>query len=94
MEKSFDDEIGRINDRIRQWREEQGITQQEIATRSGLAISTVHKVETGQMIPSISVLLKLAHGLGRRPTEIGGDAFRLAQVHRPQGEDRRRAPLG
>lgn len=74
MEKNIDDEVARISDRIRQWREEKGITQQELATRSGLAISTVHKVETSQMIPSISVLLKLAHGLGRRPTEIVADA--------------------
>ena len=74
MEKNFDDEVARISDRIRQWREAKGITQQDLATRSGLAVSTVHKVETSQMIPSISVLLKLAHGLGRRPAEIVADA--------------------
>ena len=73
MEKDFDLEVAKISDRVRRWREEKGITQQELATRSGLAISTVHKVETGQMTPSISVLLKVAHGLGRRPTQILAD---------------------
>jgi transcriptional regulator with XRE-family HTH domain len=73
VEKNFDDEVAKISGRVRRWREEKGITQQELATRSGLAISTIHKVETGQMIPSISVLLKVAHGLGRRPTEVVAD---------------------
>jgi transcriptional regulator with XRE-family HTH domain len=88
VKKSFDDEIGKISDRIRQWREEQGITQQELATRSGLAISTVHKVETSQMIPSISVLLKLAHGLGRRPTELVADAGYEESVAVMRGAER------
>jgi transcriptional regulator with XRE-family HTH domain len=74
MRKEVDDEVARIADRIRRWREEKGLTRQELGERSGLAVSTVHKIETGQMIPSIAVLLKLAHGLGRRPTEIIEDA--------------------
>jgi transcriptional regulator with XRE-family HTH domain len=74
VRKGVGDEIARISDRIRRWREEKGLTRQELGERSGLAVSTVHKVETGQMIPSIAVLLKLAHGLGRRPTEIIEDA--------------------
>ena len=74
MQRGVDEEVAKISDRIRQWREDLGISQQELAARSGLAISTVHKVETSQMIPSISVLLKLAHGLGRRPAEIVADA--------------------
>ncbi len=88
VEKSFDDEIGKISDRIRQWREEQGITQQELATRSGLAISTVHKVETNQMVPSISVLLKLAHGLGRRPAEMVAEAEHEEAVAVMRGAER------
>lgn len=67
---SIDGEIARISARIRRWREEAGLTLQELAKRSDLATSTVQKVETGQMIPSVAVLLKLSHGLGRRPTEL------------------------
>jgi transcriptional regulator with XRE-family HTH domain len=74
VSKGVDDEVARIADRIRRWREEKGLTRQLLGERSGLAVSTVHKIETGQMIPSIAVLLKLAHGLGRRPTEIIEDA--------------------
>ena len=67
---SIDEEIAKISDRIRRWREEAGLTLQELGQRSGLATSTVQKVETGQMIPSVAVLLKLSQGLGRRPTEL------------------------
>lgn len=70
MDPSIDGEIARISARIRHWREEAGLTLQELAKRSGLATSTVQKVETGQMIPSVAVLLKVSHGLGRRPTEL------------------------
>ncbi len=65
-----EDEIAKISGRIRRWREEASLTLQELAKRSGLATSTVQKVETGQMIPSVAVLLKLSHGLGRRPSEL------------------------
>ena len=71
---TLDDELDEISDRIRSWREERGISRQELAELSGVATSTVHKVETRQMTPSIAVVLKLAHGLGRRPAEIIAEA--------------------
>ena len=49
MDPSIDGEIARISARIRRWREDAGLTLQELAKRSGLATSTVQKVETGQM---------------------------------------------
>lgn len=75
-EGRIDAQIARIGRRIRTWREEAGLTLQELATRSDLATSTVQKVETGQMIPSVAVLLKVASGLGRRATDFihEGDA--------------------
>ena len=70
MDGLIDGEVARIRQRIRRWREEQNLTLQELASRSGLATSTVQKVETGPMVPSVAVLLKVAYGLGRRPTEL------------------------
>jgi transcriptional regulator with XRE-family HTH domain len=59
-----------IADRIRRWRDEAGFTLQELADRSGVAASTVHKIEKNQTVPTISVLLKIAHALKRRPDEL------------------------
>ena len=45
------------------------------SARSGVAASTIHKVEARQMVPTVSVLLKIAKGLGRRPEELIRDRF-------------------
>jgi transcriptional regulator with XRE-family HTH domain len=63
-------EIARIARRIRSWREEARFTLQELATRSGVATSTIQKVETLQMVPTVAVLLKIARGLGRSPGDF------------------------
>jgi len=55
---------------IRACRGADGLTLQQLATRSGVAASTIHKVEARQMVPTVSVLLKIAKGLGRRPEEL------------------------
>ena len=55
---------------IRACRTSDGLTLQQLATRSGVAASTIHKVEARQMVPTVSVLLKIAKGLGCRPEEL------------------------
>ena len=73
MEFAVDEQIARMSRRIRRWRQNDDLTLQALAERGGLATSTVQKVETGQMIPSLAVLLKLAHGLGRPLFELLAD---------------------
>jgi transcriptional regulator with XRE-family HTH domain len=60
-------------DQIRAYRSADRLTLQQLATRSGVAASTIHKVESQQMVPTVSVLLKIARGLGRRPEELVRD---------------------
>ena len=55
---------------IRACRAEDGLTLQQLATQSGVAASTIHKVEAQQMVPTVSVFLKIARGLGRRPDQL------------------------
>lgn len=54
---------------------------QQLATRSGVAASTIHKIESKRMIPTVLVLSKVARGLSRRPAELIRD--------RPDGEANR-----
>ncbi len=56
------------------------MTLQKLAEQSGVATSTIQKVETGQMIPTIAVLMKIARGLGRRPSELISDEPPDAEV--------------
>jgi len=86
-EGGLDLALARIGQRVRRWREERRLTLHELAQRSGLATSTVHKVESAQMIPSVAVLLKLARGLGRRPAELIHDEGAAVElVHGRVGE--------
>jgi len=86
----LDSELDKLSDRIRFWREERGLSRQELAELSGVAASTVHKVETRQMVPSVAVVLKLAHGLGRRPAEIMAEGTPEVTVSVQRSGDRQR----
>ena len=63
---------------VRLCRGQDGLTLQQLAARSGVAASTIHKVESQQMVPTVTVLLKIAKGLGRRPQELIRDEPTLA----------------
>lgn len=56
-------------------RSRDGLTLQQLADRCGVAASTIHKIESQQMVPTVSVLLKIARGLGCRPEELVRDRF-------------------
>ena len=56
--------VAELSERIRRWRGEVGLTLVELGQKSGVAASTIQKIERQQMIPSIAVLLKIAFGLG------------------------------
>jgi transcriptional regulator with XRE-family HTH domain len=88
MDFAVDEQIARISRRIRQWRGEEDLTLQQLAERGGLATSTVQKVETGQMMPSLAVLLKLAHGLGRHVAELLDDEDPCVDVFHSKACDR------
>jgi len=60
----------RIAGRLREWRLGENMTLQNLADRSDVSPSTIHKIENGQSVPTIAVLLKLAEGLGRRAAEL------------------------
>lgn len=84
-ENLIDSELERVAARVRRWREESGLTLQELARRSGVAASTIQKVETRQMVPTVAVLFKIARGLDRSPTEFVRESTdEILAVHLPQ----------
>lgn len=72
--------LSEISKRVRAWREQLGLSLHELAARSDVAASTIQKVETGQMVPSVAVLLKIARGLERRPAELVSDQAEESDV--------------
>lgn len=72
--------LEQLSRRIRQWREKLGLSLSELAARSDVSASTIQKIETHQMIPSVAILMKIADGLGRRPSELVGEDGQEDQV--------------
>lgn len=56
--------VAELSERIRRWRGDMGLTLVELGAKSGVAPSTIQKIECQQMTPSIAILLKIAYGLG------------------------------
>ncbi len=90
----MDDDLKRIAARIRSWRNDARLTLQQLGDRSGVSASTIHKVENLQTVPTIAILLKVAYGLGRRPSELLADVEVGDQVAILRRDDRPRANLG
>lgn len=90
----MDDDLKRIAARIRTWRNDARLTLQQLGDRSGVSASTIHKIENLQTVPTIAVLLKVAHGLARRPSELLAEIEAGEQVAILRRDDRPRAHLG
>lgn len=56
----------KIADRLARTRESAGLTLQQLANLSGVAPSTIQKIEAGTMMPSIAVMMKIARGLHKK----------------------------
>jgi len=90
----LDDDLKRIAARIRLWRTDARLTLQQLGDRSGVSASTIHKIENLQTVPTIAVLLKVANGLGRKPSELLAEVEVGDQVAILRRDDRPRAQLG
>lgn len=90
----MDDDLKRIAGRVRTWRNEARLTLQQLGDRSGVSASTIHKIENLQTVPTIAVLLKVAHGLGRRPSELLAEGEEGEPISVLRRDDRPRAQFG
>lgn len=55
--------IGKI---IGQLRDEQSLTVEELSQRSSISVEKITKIETGEITPSIGVMIKISRALGMR----------------------------
>jgi transcriptional regulator with XRE-family HTH domain len=94
VELQIDDELARISQRLRERREQAGLTLHELAKRSGVATSTIQKVETAQMIPSVAVLMKIARGLDAHVADLIADRGEAIEIAHRRPKDRPRVGRG
>jgi transcriptional regulator with XRE-family HTH domain len=57
--------VGAIGSKVRELRQQLGLSLQQLASRAGVSAAAIHKVERNDMVPTITTLLKLAAALGR-----------------------------
>ncbi|MBW1682781.1 MAG: helix-turn-helix transcriptional regulator [Deltaproteobacteria bacterium] len=63
MVDSVEEIVGGIGEKIRDCRKEAGLTLNQLARNAGVSPAAVHKIEKREMIPSITVLMKIARAL-------------------------------
>ena len=61
---------GRIGEKIKDLRNRNGLTQQELADRAELTKGYISQLERGQVAPSVVTLLDLIECLGTTPSEF------------------------
>ena len=59
--------------RLREWRQRRLLTQEELAEKAGVGVTTIVRIEAGQSA-RISTLRKLAAALDVTPEQLMGDA--------------------
>lgn len=60
-----------LAERLRALRQEAGLTQEQTASRAGVAVATVRKIETGAVVePGYFTVLALARALGAGPGDL------------------------
>ena len=63
----------RIGDKLREARTRKLMTQQELADKSGVGVTTIVRIERSQVEPQFRNIRKLAKALDIAPTELIGD---------------------
>jgi transcriptional regulator with XRE-family HTH domain len=76
---------------LAQWREARGLTQFQLAARSGASLSTVTGVEASRSEPRVSTAIKLAAVLGVHVEEIAWPALGELRAS-PSKRDRAKKP--
>lgn len=60
----MDESPANLGPRVKTLRQERGLTLQQVSERSGVSVSTLSKVENGQVSGTVNTMLKIARGLG------------------------------
>lgn len=81
-------QIAKISQRIRQRRKEMGLSIREAAKLTRTSPSTIQKIESNEMVPSIAVLMKIAQGFKQNVTHFLEDDIEPRKVALVQRQER------
>jgi transcriptional regulator with XRE-family HTH domain len=72
--------VGAIGPKLRVARLGLGLSLQQLAARSGVSAAAIHKVERGDMVPTVTTLLKLAAAVGLPVGHFVSDGAPVAPI--------------
>lgn len=78
--QSWEPIVGAIGPKVRDLRQRLGLSLQQLAARADVSAAAIHKVERGDMVPTITTLLKLAAALGQPISHFVADSTPAAPV--------------
>lgn len=81
-------QIARIAQRIRNRRNELGLSIRDAAKLTGTSPSTIQKIESNEMVPSIAVLMKIAQGFKQNVAHFFEDSNESSEVAFVRSGDR------
>lgn len=70
MSPPRNDKAAALPDRIKDAREVLGWTREILAAYSGVSVSTIGRIERGEMVPRTGTIIALALALGIPPAEV------------------------
>jgi transcriptional regulator with XRE-family HTH domain len=69
------DEANKLGLRVRMYRERLGITQEQLAERTGTSVLFLNEIEDGKRYPAVGMLIKLSRALGQRLGTFTDDLY-------------------
>ncbi|MBO4798779.1 MAG: cupin domain-containing protein [Candidatus Methanomethylophilaceae archaeon] len=69
-------EANKLGVRVSKYREQLGLTQEQLAVNSGLELALIKDVEEGRTYPPVGLLIKISRALGQRLGTFMDDQFK------------------
>ena len=66
----YRDTLKGVELRVREWRQQRRLSYRELATRAGIALSTLYRIESGAASPTVAMLERLADALEIRMADF------------------------
>jgi transcriptional regulator with XRE-family HTH domain len=68
-------DMNKVGKRIRKYREQMGLSQEELSVNSGISLQSIQEYEDGIAYPPIGSLIRLSRALGQRVGTFTDDQF-------------------
>jgi transcriptional regulator with XRE-family HTH domain len=69
-EETFNESKFDVGKRLKLFRNRAGLSLRQLAAESGVAFTTIQKIETGAISPTVGMLMRISHGLNIRMTAL------------------------